>query len=443
MFPMDLQVGQMFGEYEITALLDGARRMYKVEHRLTKRTEAMKVLSAELASETQTKRFNREMRALARLSHPNIAVLHNALHWENQLILLMEFVDGQTLESLLSAGHLPLDIGVAYIKQILLALRYAHERGIVHRDITPANVLITTTGEVKMSDFGLSKAFGDSLLTNCGEILGALPYLAPEQVKGTTQPDLRSDLFSVGAILYEILTGQKPYGANRKLAPVLTDSESDPEPPSRVQPTISQQWDELIRRALARDPRHRFQSAEEFLNAIAQVDQPAIETELSLPHIGPVGIGLVIVAGLALAMVASPAIKLFRPEPSAIISLHPLHISPPSFATSPTASIQQATPATTPQLVKPAGAQHSKRAAEPAEASVTEPPQPAQTSSPDPTPTTPKTTIPTASVKQDVNEALPSEPAEADAPEVTIQKKKTFWNKLNVFKKKSPDQQQQ
>jgi eukaryotic-like serine/threonine-protein kinase len=424
MFPMDLQVGQMFGEYEITALLDGTRRMYKVEHRLTKRTEAMKVLSAEIANETQTKRFNREMRALARLNHPNIAVLHNALHWENQLILLMEFVDGQTLEGVLNAGHLPLDIGIAYIKQILLALRYAHERGIVHRDITPANVLITTDGEVKMSDFGLSKAFGDSLLTNCGEILGALPYLAPEQVKGTTQPDLRSDLFSVGAILYELLTGKKPFGANRKLAPVLTDSESDPEPPSRLGPAISQQWDEIVRRALARDPRHRFQSAEEFLDAIAQVDQPAIETEFSIPHIGPVGIGLVIVAGLALALVASPAMKLLRPEPSAI-SFHALHISPPSFATSFTsANVKQAKPAEPP---------HSQRASEPL--------QPAQTSNPDLTATTPRPAIPTESVKQDVNEgAPPSEPAEAGAPEVTIQKKKTFWNKLNVFKKKSPDQ---
>ena len=144
--------------------------------------------------------------------------LYNALHSENQLILLMEFIDGQTLESMLSAGRLPLDTGIGYIRQILLAIRYVHQQGVVHRDITPANVMITTAGEVKLSDFGLSKAFSDSLLTNCGEILGALPYLAPEQVKGSTHPDRRSDLYSVGAILYELLTGRKPFGANRKLS---------------------------------------------------------------------------------------------------------------------------------------------------------------------------------------------------------------------------------
>ena len=177
------------------------------------------------------------MRALARLNHPNIAALHNAIHAENQLILLMEFIEGETLESMFSAGRLPLDTGLEYIKQILLALAYAHQQGVVHRDVTPANVIITAAGEVKLTDFGLSKSYGDSLLTNCGEVLGSLPYLAPEQLKGTTQPDRRSDLYSVGALLYEHLTGQKPFGPNRRLAPVITDSEGDPPAQSdRAQP---------------------------------------------------------------------------------------------------------------------------------------------------------------------------------------------------------------
>ena len=148
------------------------------------------------------------MRALARLSHPNIAALHNAIHSENQLILLMEYVEGQTLESMFRAGRLPLDTGIGYIKQMLSALGFAHQQGVVHRNITPANVLVTASGQVKLTDFGLSKSYGDALLTNCGEVLGSLPYLAPEQLKGTTQPDRRSDLYSVGAVLYEHLTGQ-------------------------------------------------------------------------------------------------------------------------------------------------------------------------------------------------------------------------------------------
>src|ERR1700678_1479632 len=176
---MDFHVGQIFGDYSITGLLGagGMGHVYKVEHRLTKRTEAMKILAAEFATDIQIQRFEREMRVLARLSHPNIAVLHNAIHGEKQLIIFMEFIDGQTLESMLIAGRIPIDTGIGYITQILAALRYAHQQGVVHRDVPPANVIITTDGEVKLTDFGLSKSFGDPLLTNCGEILGALPYL--------------------------------------------------------------------------------------------------------------------------------------------------------------------------------------------------------------------------------------------------------------------------
>src|ERR1700733_3419858 len=261
---MGFHVGQIFGDYSIIAVLGagGMGRVYKVEHCLTKRIEAMKVLSAELASDTQIKRFEREMRSLARLNHPNIATLHNALQAEDQLVLLMEFIEGETLESMFSAGRLPLDTGLEYVKQILLALGYAHQQGVVHR-------------EVKLTDFGLSKSYGDSLLTSCGEVLGSLPYLAPEQLKGITQPDRRSDLYSVGALLYEHLTGQKPFGAKRRLAPVITDSEGDAPPPSLIEPSLSPAWDEIIRRALARDPAHRYQTAEEFLDAIARPDAPA------------------------------------------------------------------------------------------------------------------------------------------------------------------------
>jgi eukaryotic-like serine/threonine-protein kinase len=421
---MGFHVGQIFGDYRITALLGagGMGRVYQVEHCLTKRNEAMKVLAAELASDIQIKRFEREMRALARLNHPSIAALHNALHSENQLILLMEYIEGQTLESTFSAGRLPLETGIGYIRQILSALAYAHQQGVVHRDITPANVIVTAGGDIKLTDFGLSKSYGDTLLTGCGEVLGSLPYLAPEQLKGATQPDRRSDLYSVGAILYEHLTGQKPFGANRRLAPVLTDSEGEPRPPSELDPGLSPEWDEIIRRTLARDPIHRYQSAEEFLGAISQVAQPTGEADLPLPQLRTLGIGIAIVAGLVLAGFASPALNRFREVAPATVSWQRLHIAPPDFAT-----------AMTPSFIEPAGAKpvevpHAKRAPRPAPLAQT------------------ATAAPAADVVEPVapDAVAVVEPVAPNAPEPaaaqnTPPAKRGFWSKLNVFKKKSAD----
>ena len=275
--------------------------------------------------------FEREMRVLARLSHPNIAGLHNAFHSEKQLILLMEFIEGRTLENIENNGRVPLETGIGYVRQILQALQHAHQQGVVHRDVTPANVIVTNTGEVKLADFGLSKSYGDALLTNCGEVLGSLPYMAPEQIKGATQPDRRSDLYSVGAVMYELLTGQKPFGANRRLAAVITDSESAPQAPSALEPNLAPEWDAIILRALSREPGHRYQSAEEFLAAIAKLDRAATP-ELRLPNAasdrhrnrdrGRHGSGA---GGIARAVV-------FQPVTPMRCASSRLHIRPPEFA---------------------------------------------------------------------------------------------------------------
>ena len=415
---MGFHVGQIFGDYSIVALLGagGMGRVYKVEHCLTKRTEAMKVLSAELASDVQVKRFEREMRALARLNHPNIAALHNALHAQNQLILLMEFIEGQTLESMFSAGRLSLDTGVDYVRQILLALGYAHQQGVVHRDVTPSNVIVTPTGEVKLTDFGLSKSYGDSLLTNGGDVLGSLPYLAPEQLKGITQPDRRSDLYSVGAMLYEHLTGEKPFGANRKLAPVITDAEAEPAPPSLIRPSLPPEWDDIVRRALAREPARRYQTAEEFLHAIAQLDQPADGADLPLPQLGTLGIGLALFAGLVLAMVASPELSRFHRTTLAIVPWHGVHIPPPPFATDKTPLRQQPAPRLMPRVAARAQVHNAKVAA-----AIPVLPRAAQTPEP-------------AATQPIAKDAADPEDSQAASPP-----KRGFWSKLNVFKKKSAE----
>jgi serine/threonine-protein kinase len=423
---MDFHVGQTFGDYSITGVLGagGMGRVYKVEHLLTKRTEAMKVLSSEVATDTQVKRFEREMRVLARLNHPNIAALHNAVHGEKQLILMMEFIEGRTLESILAGGRLPIETGIGYIKQILSALGYSHQQGIVHRDVTPANVMVTAAGEVKLTDFGLSKSYGDPLLTNCGDILGALPYMAPEQVKGVTQPDQRSDLYSAAAILYEHLTGQKPFGTNRRLAPVLTDSEAEPQPPSQLDPGLPSKWDPIIRRGLDRNPEHRYQTAQEFLDAMAQSGAAPV-AEFPLPRLSKLAVGTAILAGVVVALAASPAIKSLRPVASMSVPSQRLHIAPPNFATSVAPSTRPAEPVA--RLMK---APRPKRVATSAKAIVIEPPPALSIAS------SPLDSQPAAPLDLPEQAVIAPPPAEPDASQAAPPPKKSFWGKMNVFKKK-------
>jgi serine/threonine-protein kinase len=304
----------------------------------------MKVLAAELATEIQIKRFEREMQVLARLHHPNIGALYNAVHSENQLILLMEFIEGQTLAAMLQNGRLPIRTGIDYVSQILSALQYAHAQGVVHRDVTPSNVIVTPAGQVKLTDFGLSKSFGDPLLTRGGEILGTLPYLAPEQVKHTRGPDCRSDLFSVGVILYEILTGQTPFGADRRLAAVLTDKEKEPPPPTQLDPSLPPYWDGIAKRALARNIEERYQSAGDFLAEIARCET-ALRAEIQSPHWRVLGAAAALFAALMLALVAQPAARRFRAVEYSAASLATNHIPPPGFALSTAPRYPAFTPA--------------------------------------------------------------------------------------------------
>jgi serine/threonine protein kinase len=391
---MDFEIGQTFGDYTITALAGagGIGRVYKVENRLTKRTEAMKVL-AEFASEIQVKRFEREVRVLARLRHPNIAVLHNAFHYENKLMVLVEFVEGRTLEEMMMDGRLPIGTGIDYMRQILNALGHAHEQGVVHRDVTPANVIVTNAGEVKLTDFGLSKSYGDSVLTNYGEILGSLPYLAPEQLKGATHPDRRSDLYSVGAILYEHLTGQKPFGTNRKLAAVLTDSEAEPRPPSEIEPSLSPKWNEITQRALARDRGRRYQSADEMLEALAEVER-APRAAVRLPRLHPMGTGVAITAVVVVGLAAAPVVKYLRSSGPSAPPAVAMHIKPPAFAVELGPKLALA-------IAKPV----QKRSARVVSARVVEPP-------------------PAPEVEAPIDES----PAPKES--------KGFWSRLNVFKKR-------
>jgi eukaryotic-like serine/threonine-protein kinase len=271
----DAATFQRMGDYEILGVLGagGMGKVYKVRNVLTDRIEAMKILLPDLAGQKElANRFLREIKLLAGLSHPNIASLRTALTVGNQLVMIMELVEGVTLAARLEQGALPPPEAVNYINQVLAALSYAHREHIIHRDIKPANMMLTPQGVVKLMDFGIARAAEDRSLTMTGTTLGSLYYMSPEQIRGETV-DARSDLYSVGVSLYELVTGRRPFQASANYSIMAAHLQQAPPPPAEWQPSLPSALNELILMALAKDPGQRFQSAEAFSNALRSIGE--------------------------------------------------------------------------------------------------------------------------------------------------------------------------
>jgi len=253
----------------------GMGRVYKVRNRFSNREEAMKVLLPDLNSERDlAARFMMEIRTLASLDHPNIAQLRTAFQFENQLVMIMEYVEGVTLEKLAGEAALPIDRDLDYATQVLSALSYAHSRGVIHRDIKPANIMITTHGQVKLMDFGIAKNADEMQLTRPGMTIGSVYYMSPEQVRGGTV-DARSDIYSFGVTLYESLTGRKPFEADTSYSVLNAHLTVAPVPPIEVNPAVPPQVNQIILRALEKNPDDRFQTAQEFHDALKALRVPA------------------------------------------------------------------------------------------------------------------------------------------------------------------------
>ena len=271
-----IQVGDLIAGYDVIGELGrgGMGKVFRVRSRLTDREEAMKVVIPGLGDQPElAERFLREIKVHASLDHPNIAALHTALRVEDQIVMILELVEGFSLEARLRSGPLPVAEALPYFRQVLAALAYAHARGVVHRDIKPANILITGGGVVKLTDFGIARAAADQKLTHTGFALGSLPYMSPEQIQ-SAPVDGRSDIYSLGITAYEALTGVRPIQGENEYALMNAHLSQAPRPPSELA-EVPGQLSEAILKALAKEPAHRFQSAAEFQAALAEFPNAA------------------------------------------------------------------------------------------------------------------------------------------------------------------------
>jgi eukaryotic-like serine/threonine-protein kinase len=267
------EIGQRVGDYEVVSMLGagGMGRVYRVRNLISDRTEAMKVLLPDLVVEQDLAgRFISEIRMLASFDHPNIAQFYTAFQVDNQLVMMMEFVEGYTLEQLATQGPLPESDTINYMQQVLSALSYAHGRGVVHRDIKPANIMLTSHGVVKLMDFGIAKAQREVDLTRPGTTMGSLYYMSPEQVRGEAV-DARSDIYSIGIMMYELLAGRRPFEADSAYAILNQQCNVAPQPPVELNPQLPAALSEIILCALQKDPAYRFQNAQAVHNALCQV----------------------------------------------------------------------------------------------------------------------------------------------------------------------------
>jgi tRNA A-37 threonylcarbamoyl transferase component Bud32 len=278
-------VGTRRGDYEILGLLGagGMGQVFKVRNVLSGRIEAMKVLLPNLADQKDlADRFMREIKVLAGLHHPNIAELRTALTIDNQLVMIMEYVEGATLAARIQQGAIPYGQALGYLDQVLAALGYAHQQHIVHRDIKPSNMMLTPSGVVKLMDFGIAQRGDQGDLTKTNTTVGSYAYMSPEQIKGEPV-DGRSDLYSVGVSLYEMVTGQKPFPSDTAFSTMQAHLQTAPRPPIELRPDLPPALSQLILMAVAKDPAARFQTADAFAAALKSVAPKVAGTVAAVP----------------------------------------------------------------------------------------------------------------------------------------------------------------
>jgi serine/threonine-protein kinase len=259
------------GRYEIVGELgQGAMGVvYKATDPLIDRIVAIKTITLSLAQEEREEyeaRFYQEAKAAGRLSHPNIVTIYDVGRSGDIAYIAMEFLQGRELRDILNDDKLlPVDQAIDIVAQVAMGLAYAHEHGIIHRDIKPSNIMVARDGHVKITDFGIARMASSGVRTQTGMVLGSPKYMSPEQVMGKLA-DQRSDVFSLGVMLYEMLTGQPPFSGENVNAIMYQTLNSIPQQPSALNPGVPDMLNFIVAKALAKDLEHRYQNARDFVN---------------------------------------------------------------------------------------------------------------------------------------------------------------------------------
>src|SRR5262245_14832511 len=316
---MPLAAGTRLGPYEILAKLGegGMGEVYRARDTKLQRDVAIKVLTdATLHDPERRKRFEREARTVAALDHPNIVTIHSIEADGDLLFLTMQLVDGTSLADAIPSGGIPLQSFFSAAIPLVDAVATAHQRGIVHRDLKPSNVMLTRDKRVKVLDFGLAKeseAGSEAStiatandLTAAGQILGTVAYMSPEQAE-SREVDHRSDVFSLGVMLYEMAVGTRPFNGHTPLSTLTAILRDAPEPITTIKPSLPTHLGRIIRRCLEKDPARRYQSTGDLRNDLDDL-QHELESAQSKQSVAPAPIpsprGFRFPAAIALTLVA-------------------------------------------------------------------------------------------------------------------------------------------
>ena len=293
---MPVVVGELIAErYELEELVGtgGMSSVYRAHDRLLERDVALKVLHQRfLADGEQVERFRREARAVAQLSHPNIVTVIDRGEQDGRQYIVFEYVDGENLKALVEReGPLPERDAIELALQVARALGFAHEQGLVHRDVKPQNVLLNDGGDTKVTDFGIARSLDvHGGLTQTGTVMGTSDYIAPEQARGS-RVDAQSDVYSLGAVLYELLTGEVPFKGDNFVAVAMRHINEPPPSVRERRPELSPCVDAVVRRAMAKEPRDRFRSMDELCSGLgdclAQLDGAATSSAAETMVVAP------------------------------------------------------------------------------------------------------------------------------------------------------------